>query len=116
MHISPVLLFVVTSLVFTSGVISASTDYNLIKNSNVASLTDSNRRSLRGHTHEDVSEARAGGIDKFKPKHQNKLRAFAKKLGFNVDTFAGYSKLTPENYKKYQAYYNKIYAKYHPSK
>ncbi|OWZ12550.1 RxLR effector protein [Phytophthora megakarya] len=116
MHCSPVWVIAIVSLVLTSGVLSATTDASQIKISSVKSPADSNHRLLRGNfVVDDVdTEERAGGIDKFSVKHQDKLKAYAKKLGFNLDTFAGYSRVSAENKQKYIDYYNKIYRKYHP--
>ncbi|OWY91921.1 Avirulence (Avh) protein [Phytophthora megakarya] len=118
MRCSPVLMIATVSLVLTSGVLSATTDANQIKISNVASPADSNHRLLRDNFAVDEvdTEERGGGIDKFSAKHLGKLKAYAKKLSFDLDTFEGYSSVSATNKQKYINYYNKIYRKYHPDK
>ncbi|OWZ00415.1 Avirulence (Avh) protein [Phytophthora megakarya] len=115
MRLFQIAVVTVASFLLASETLANTPVSNHAKIQNVSSLGNSNKRFLRGPAFEydNDSEERGGGIDKFSAKHQKKLIDFAAKLGFNLATGEGYSKLSQAKLQKYIDLYNKIHAKYH---
>ncbi|OWZ03119.1 RxLR effector protein [Phytophthora megakarya] len=90
---------------------------NRVQIQDVASPGDSNQRLLRGRhvEYDNDSEARTiKGIEKFSKEHQKELIKFAKSIGFDPRTGAGYIKVPEKKMKEYLDLYNLIHAMYHP--
>ncbi|OWZ13337.1 RxLR effector protein [Phytophthora megakarya] len=114
MRLYQIAAIAVASFLFVSEALPMIPVSNHTKVEDVVSPGHSHQRLLRGPAveYDNESEERGGGIDKFSPKHQQKLKEYAAKIGFDLATGAGYAKVPKEKMAKYIALYNKIYAKY----